>query len=120
MISPTGKKIRVDSEGDGHYGTRRRSRRHGGEDYEADEGQDVVAPFSFKIDRIAYTKRDMQMEGIAWSVGKSEGRMFYFSPDRLLIGKQVKEGQVIGTAQSVSKYYGLPEMKDHIHFQVNK
>ena len=120
MISSTGKGIRNDSEGDGNYGARRGSKRHNGTDDLCDEGQDVVAKFGWHIDRISYPKADHIMEGIKWSSGKSNGRMFYFKPDRSLIGQDVKEGQVIGIAQAVSKYYGLPNMADHIHFQINK
>lgn len=120
MISSTGKGIRNDSEGSGELGSRRGSRRHRGTDEECDKGQDIVAKFDCKLDRISYPNDDHVMEGVAWSAGRSEGRMWYFKPDRSLIGKEVKEGQVIGVAQSVSEYYGLPDMDDHIHFQVNK
>ena len=121
MISPTGKGIRNDSEGSGEYGASRGpSRVHNGIDYLCDEGQDIVAPFSMVITRKAYADRDMEMTGIAWSKGKSAGKMFYFEPDMGLISTIVREGAVIGKAQSVSDYYGLPAMKNHIHFQIDK
>lgn len=120
MISPTGLGIRVDSEGSGIYAARRGARRHNGVDYRCKDGQDIVAPFDMRIDRIAYPNRDMTMRGVAWSTERSRGKMFYFEPDRDLVGAEVEEGQVIGTAQSVSRYYGLPKMMDHIHFQVDK
>ena len=120
MISATGKGIRVDSEGDGNYGASRGIHKHNGIDELCDEGQNIRAKFDMKIERISYPNSDMVMQGIAWSSGKSEGRMFYFIPDKYLIGKEVKEYDIIGIAQSVSKYYGLPNMKDHIHFQINK
>ena len=56
MISPTGKGIRVDSEGDGNYGASRGSRRHNGIDYICVEGQEVRAPFNMLINRIAKPK----------------------------------------------------------------
>ena len=120
MISPTGKGTRSDSAGDGNYGANRGERKHNGVDYLCDEGQEVVAPFAMKVTRMAYPSRDMQMEGIAWSAGKSSGKMFYFKPDRALLGKEVAEGQAIGTAQAVSGYYGMDSMEDHIHFQIDK
>lgn len=119
MISPTGLGRREDSEGSGKLGARRGSRRHRGEDWLCTKGQDVVAPFDFTITRVAYPKTDLIMKGIKWECGSSNGRMYYFVPDKNLIGKKVKEGQVIGKAQSISEYYKLPKMKDHIHFQVN-
>lgn len=120
MISPTGKGIRVDSEGDGNYGTSRGDRVHNGIDYESNMGQEVVAPFDMRITRVSYPNRDLNMSGVAWEKGKSEGRMFYLDPILMKIGADVKQGEVIGYAQDVSSYYGLPNMKNHIHFQVNK
>lgn len=119
MISPTGKAIRVDSEGDGNYGAPRGNRVHRGIDFLCDEGQIIVAPFDMEIFKVSYPNSDLKMEGIAWRYGKSTGRIWYFSPYMTVISKTVKAGTAIGVAQSVSKYYGLPQMKDHIHFQVN-
>lgn len=120
MISPTGLGIRVDIEGDGNYGTSRGFRRHNGIDYLCKPGQDIWAPFDMIIKRISYPKSNSSLSGIAWQKGKSTGRIFYFEPDLNLIGNAVREGDVIGIAQSVSKYYDLPNMFDHIHFQVNR
>ncbi len=120
MISPTGLGIRSDSEGDGNYGASRGSKRHNGQDYECKKGQDIKAPFDLVITRIAYPETDCIMQGIAWKRGKSTGRMFYFKPDMNLVGNPVKQGAIIGKAQSVSEYYKLPKMKDHVHFRVDK
>ena len=116
----TGSGIRVDSEGSGHYGSSRGLRRHNGEDYECRKGQSIKAPFDMIITRLSYPNSDHVMMGIAWQKGKSTGRIFYFEPDMNLIGNPVRKGDIIGIAQSVSEYYKLPNMKDHIHFQVNK
>ncbi len=120
MISPTGKGIRSDFAGDGNYGAARGNRRHRGIDYLCDEGQEVIAPFDMTIERFSYPNADKEMTGIAWRKGKSTGRMWYFTPYLGVIGVKVYKGTVLGIAQSVSAYYGLPEMQDHIHFQVNK
>ena len=72
------------------------------------------------IDRVSFPNADRKMSGIAWSKGKSTGRMWYFMPFKEFLGVEVYKGMAIGRAQAVSKYYGLPRMKDHIHFQVNK
>lgn len=120
MMSPTGKGIRSDHEGDGNYGASRGSRIHNGIDYLCTEGQIVVAPFGITITRVANPKAKSPLSGIAWRRGKSSGKMFYFKPYSDLIGKKVKQGETIGIAQSVSRDYGLPKMKDHIHFQVDK
>lgn len=120
MISPTGKGIRVDPEGDGNYGAPRGDRVHRGVDYLCDPGQIIVAPFDMFIDRVSFPNSDKKMEGIAWTKGKSTGRMWYFMPFKELLGTQAYKGKFIGRAQSVSAHYGLPKMRDHIHFQVNR
>ena len=120
MISPTGLGIRNDVEGSGAYGANRGSRKHNGIDYVCKEGQRIVAPFNMQVTRISKPKADSPMSGIAWTAGSSEGRMWYFTPLTEIIGEYVVEGQLIGYAQSVSKDYGLPDMTDHIHFQIKK
>jgi hypothetical protein len=120
MISPTGKGIRVDSEGDGQYGESRGDRIHRGVDYLCDQGQEIKAPFDMRIVRESKPKAGSPMTGIAWEKGRSTGRMWYFKPFKHVIGQEVVQGEVVGTAQSVSQDYGLPNMEDHIHFQVNK
>ena len=120
MISPTGKNIREDAAGSGKYGSPRGNRLHKGVDYYCEKGQEIVAPFNMTIKRKAYPYHDMKMEGIEWAHGESTGYMFYFKVRDELVGKYVKQGQVIGEAQSISKYYSNKEMHDHIHFQINK
>jgi len=125
MISPTGKGIRSDSEGSGEYGSRRGDRVHNGVDYICVQFQAIVAPFDMKIDREAKPYGDKEqngqkMSGIKWATKKSNGRLFYFEPDYLKIGKYVHQGEVIGIAQAVSEYHALPKMTDHVHFQINK
>ena len=120
MISPTGKGIRYDSEGSGEYGAKRGDRIHNGIDYECEPGQEIVAPFDMEIVRESRPKAGSPLSGIVWKYGRSRGKMFYFSPDPNLIGSEVKEGQVIGIAQSVSQDYDLLDMIDHIHFQIDK
>ena len=119
MISPTGKGIRNDSEGSGEYGAPRGIRLHNGIDYECTGGQDIIAPFDMLITRISNPKANSTLSGIAWQHGQSTGKMFYFKPNSSLINTFVKESDVIGIAQSVSKDYGLPNMIDHIHFQID-
>jgi len=119
MISPTGKGIRNDEEGSGEYGASRGNRIHNGIDYLCDENQTIVAPFDLIVEREAIPKAGSTLSGIAWTKGMSKGKMFYFQPHKWLIGKSVKAGESIGIAQAVSKDYGLPRMKDHIHFQVD-
>ena len=120
MISPTKKGIRTDLEGSGEYGANRGNRIHNGVDYLCDKDQYIIAPFDMQILRIANPKAESELSGIEWKCGKSIGKLFYFLPDKSLIGKHIREGDSIGIAQSVSKDYGLVDMKDHVHFQIDK
>ncbi len=118
MISPTGMGIRVDLEGDGHYGAKRRNRIHKGVDYLCHPFQDIVAPFDMVIDRMAIPNAVQRFSGIAWHTPTMEGKMFYFAPLGSLIGHPVKQGEFIGNAQNVQDHYG-ENMKPHIHFRVD-
>lgn len=120
MISPTYKQIRSDPEGSGLYGASRGQRLHNGVDYLCEKGQAIIAPFDLVVLRIAYPYRDMSMEGIEWQKGESKGYLFYFKPNKELVGKVVKQGETLGYAQSISEYYNLPLMDDHVHFQIYK
>ena len=118
MISPTGQGIRNDPMGLGDYGTpRTKGRLHMGVDFLCTPHLDVVAPFDMFIVRVARPKADSAMSGISWRTKHMSGQMFYFLPLRSLIGKRVKQGDVIGVAQDVSKEYN-GEMKPHIHFEI--
>ena len=118
MINITGQGIRNDSKGQGHYRAKRGSRRHKGADYVCTPGQDVPAPISATIVReaIPYADDD-RYSGVVLQGEHMRLKMFYLSPDRSLIGKKVKAGQVIGTAQDISQKYS-PAMMPHIHLEI--
>lgn len=122
MISPTGKGIRVDKGGDGHWGASRKrdgkKYKHKGTDFKANFAQEVVAPFDLFIKRIS-KPNDSYLSGIKFETESSNGRMWYFSPFKRVIGTKVKQGDIIGTAQSLQPYYG-EDTGDHIHFQFNE
>lgn len=119
MISPTGLGIRTDSEGYGHYGSRRGRRIHKGTDYLAEPNQDIVAPFDMLIKRYANPTTEFPLtSGIAWTTPHMMGKMFYFVPDPHLIGAVVTKGQYIGLAIDLEKYYSA-DMSSHIHFQID-
>ncbi|HEX9972285.1 MAG TPA: hypothetical protein VGD14_09460 [bacterium] len=119
MISPTGKGIRNDEEGSGEYGASRGNRIHNGIDYLCDDGQIIIAPFALTIERESFPKLGSPLSGILWRHDKTKGKMFYFKPHKHLIGQNIRAGDAMGIAQSVSKDYGLSRMKDHIHFQID-
>lgn len=113
--------VRNDSQGKGHYGAKRGNRLHYGVDWLVTKGEAVYAPADGKLVRIAYPDaNDYSKSGFLFKEDATgiEHKVFYAVPDYLLIGKSVKAGQKIATAQSVSEKYGLPKMKDHIHHEM--
>jgi murein DD-endopeptidase MepM/ murein hydrolase activator NlpD len=114
-------KIRVDSEGNGHFGASRDggSRGHNGVDLLVMKGEPVYAPFSGTITKQAYPySDDRKFTGV--HLTRPDGlkiKVFYMLPKPGIIGKAVAAGQEIGRAQAISEKYG-DAMKDHIHIEV--
>lgn len=126
MISPTGLGVRNDAGGLGHYNAPReklmpngsiKKYTHEGIDFGSKFPQNIVAPFDMQITRIS-KPNESYLSGIAFGTKRSTGRMWYFTPFSRVIGCQVKEGEVIGTSQSLQEYYG-DKVTDHIHLQFN-
>lgn len=117
MISPTGKGIRNDSLGSGHYGAMRGGSRHKGFDFLCDPGQTVVAPIGGTILRVARPYGNSEYSGVLLAGKTLALKLFYLLPDESLIGKEVQAGDVIGIAQNISQMYGR-SMRAHIHLQV--
>ena len=111
-------KIRSDSMGDGHYLASRGNRLHRGVDYIVKPYEEVYAPLNGRIVRIAYPySNDLTYKGILFQAPNIALKIFYFSPIKSLLGKEVKAGQTIGYAQDISKKYGK-DMIPHIHVEV--
>ena len=124
IFSPTGKGIRNDSGGLGHYGASRGDRSHKGLDFKTDEGQDIASLIHGKARNFigASSKKPMvQIYPNANSLGIKEIQILYV--DKL---HNVKDFQwyemkgastVLGTAADLSKL-GYPEnVTDHVHVQ---
>lgn len=122
FMNPTGKKIRHDARGAGHYGARRTKivagktvvYRHDGTDYEAEPGQVVIAPFTGIIEREA--RPYAGYSGLVLAGTRARAKLFYVKPDPELMGKSVKLGHRLGLAQDISKKY--PGMTPHVHFRI--
>lgn len=117
MINPTGRDIRSDTWGDGHYGASRGARKHEGVDYLAVPGQNIVAPVSGQLTRTVFPYRN----NTNWMGCEIEGEncriyLFYMIPDDDKIMTFVTEGDVIGVAQDISKKYDS-KMMPHVHLQ---
>lgn len=113
--------VRNDSEGQGHFGAKRGNRLHYGVDWLVEKGEAIFSPTDGKLVRMAYPDaNDYSKSGFLFKEDATgiEHKVFYAIPDYSLIGKNVKAGQKIATAQSVSEKYGLSKMKDHIHHEM--
>ncbi len=118
MKNPTGGKIRSDSQGDGHYGASRGTRKHRGVDYECIPSQIVYAPISGKITRRVQVYKDSKKwVGIEIAGRRMTIKLFYVTTDPIRIGTDVKCGEPVGLAQDISERYS-PEMIPHVHCEI--
>jgi murein DD-endopeptidase MepM/ murein hydrolase activator NlpD len=116
MISPTSRGIRDnDKWGSGRYGASRGDRKHKGTDYICRPGQEIKSPINGKIVRESKPYPG-SFSGLLIKGNHLTIKMFYFMPFDALIGERVQKGQLIGTAQDISKKY--PGMIPHIHLEV--
>lgn len=125
FISPTGMGIRNDAKGLGHHGAPRGHRKHDGFDFKCSKqfdiwthlGQHILMPVDGVIVRESLpSKDDLRWRGIHIVNPRIEIKMWYFVPDMLLIGRNLKVGTVIGKAQDIGeKYEGVTP---HIHLRI--
>lgn len=113
--------IRSDSQGDGHYGSRRSggARKHNGVDLLVSEGQSVFAPFDGVIERVAYPyASDKRWKGFLLASDSGLKLKVFYVTLVVDVGQRVKKGERIAVAQAISKKYSA-SMKDHIHVEVH-
>lgn len=123
FCSPTGSNtVRgIDSFGQGRFAAPRGARLHNGVDFNVEAGGDVYSPIFGKVVRVAVPYRsDERYKGLVIEgVGRYEGysvKLFYLDPMKGIVGRTVKQGEVIGTAQDLTiKYSGIT---NHIHFEI--
>ena len=127
LINPTGKGVRSDGFGDGHFKARRRKAngpryKHKGVDYICEPGQRVYAPSDAVYVRIAYPyANNREYSGMYFQAEAFSYKMFYIKP-AIKPGTRVEQGQTIGIAQDISSNYGLDyrgkPMVPHVHFEI--
>ena len=120
LLSPTGKSIRADPAGDGHYGSKRGDRIHLGTDFICTPGQTVHSPAKATVLRISYPyKGDVNYSGIFLDAGWCYIKIFYFEP---FVGKGVElyRGQPMGIAQDISLKYPGQGMVPHVHLELSR
>ena len=124
MINSTGGSIRNDRGGSGHFGAPRKKEidgrivryRHRGTDYVCIPGQEIWMPFTAVI--IRFKNPYEGFHGILFRGKGIVGTLFYVDVTQELIGREMKEGEIIGKAEDISKRYDL--VTPHVHFQIDK
>ena len=114
--------VRMDSSGDGNFGSRRsKGHAHQGTDFLVTKGDKIKAPENGVLVRIAKPyASDNRFSGFVFKgVSGYEYKVFYVAPITSLIGKSVTKGKTIAIAQSISTKYSSA-MKDHIHVEIRK
>jgi hypothetical protein len=115
IVSPTGRRIiRVDSQGDGVFGSPRGARIHTGIDWECHVNQDIYSMIDGRIVRSLTVYPGENWVGVEIANRDLICRECYINPDESLIGKEVKAGDIIGSAQNITLKYG-GGMLPHIH-----
>ncbi len=118
MKNPTGKAIRNDSKGQGHYGARRGRRLHKGTDYLSGKGDPVFAPISGVIARrVQVYADDTRWVGVEITGERVTVKLFYVVIAPFTVGTTVDCGDVIGVSQDISEKYG-DEMLPHVHLEI--
>jgi hypothetical protein len=118
IISPTGKGVRMDAAGFGNYGARRGKRLHNGMDFECKPGQDIDMPIFGELVREAKPYKNEPYSGVVIKSKYMTLKIFYFLPDKSMIGNVVSQGKVIGKAQDITIKYPKQSMKPHIHLEI--
>lgn len=119
-------KIRSDRGGSGYFGAPRSKMvdgvkityRHEGTDFSIEPGQVIKMPVTGKILRLAYPYPDKSYGGVVIECKRATLKLFYLQPYDGVVGKVLKLGDPIGTAQDVSLRYPGQGVTPHIHVQV--
>jgi murein DD-endopeptidase MepM/ murein hydrolase activator NlpD len=112
--------IRMDSSGSGKFGSSRGggTRAHAGVDYLVVPGSTVYSPIDAKVIRSAKPyANDPNYTGLVLKNEDFEFKLFYMKGTPGIIGKTIKAGDPIGTAQDISAKYG-GSMQPHIHLEM--
>ncbi|MCP4585312.1 hypothetical protein [Pseudoalteromonas sp.] len=126
LINPTGKGVRSDGWGNGHFGATRRDqgkrRKHKGTDYVVVPGQRIFAPANAIYRRIAYPYADSREYTGGYFEGEDISYKIYYYKSTIKPGKKVLQGDTIGYSQDISNRYGLDrngeKMVPHIHLEI--
>ena len=123
FCSPTGSNNirKSDQFGDGYFGASRGARVHKGVDFNIEANSTVYSPVFGKVVRTAAPyKSDDRFKGLVIEgLGRYAGyqiKIFYVDPQKEIVGRTVKQGETIGTAQDLTVKY--PGITNHVHFEI--
>jgi len=119
LLNPTGGTIRTDAEGAGYFKAKRGNKLHRDLDFGLPKGigQNVFSPITGLFVRVSIPEQnDFGISGGIIEGSYATIQMFYFSPIFGLVGKNVRQGQVVGYAQDVGLIHKGCE--PHIHFRL--
>ncbi|KAF2069334.1 hypothetical protein CYY_009349 [Polysphondylium violaceum] len=126
FVNPTGKGIRNDSGGQGHFRAPRGTTTHEGIDFSTIVGQDIVAPFDgYAMNRIG-AKSGYPLVDIYPTKPYSEFDylqiLYVVKPETISSGvsRLVKAGGVVGVAANLQTLNYPPTVGPHVHVQLLK
>lgn len=111
--------MRNDTQGQGSFGAIRSGHKHQGIDLVCSPGEAVFSPVDGVVTRKFFVySGDTNFMGCEIQGDDGEAfKLMYVSPIASLIGKRVKAGQQIATAQDISKKWGA-SMIPHVHLEM--
>lgn len=84
------------------------------------EGDPIYAPFTGRFIRKARPyANDARYDGIVLHGNGYELKIFYLAPLDFKPHQTIRQNQLLGTAQSISRKYG-GSMRDHLHIEVRR
>ncbi len=122
MTPPVSGVIRSDSKGDGKFGASRGVKVHTGVDLTCLLGEGVFAPHSGTVSReVLPYENDNHFSGLEIVSPLFISHLLYVVPldskHDNIIGQEVEQGQLVGTAQDIQRRYG-DKMDRHIHWKL--
>lgn len=119
MLNPTGEGVRVDPMGNGNYGASRGTRTHNGVDLIVCPGQAVFSPIDGKVVRKILAYANDSYYGVQIEGKRATVSLLYLRPLDGVVGSTIKKGEIVGTAQDISKRYNN-NMIPHIHMRIDR
>jgi len=117
-IIPTVLAVRPpDKWGEGHFGAKRGYGSHRGQDYLCLAESQILSPVEGKIIKHGHAyEDDLSFRYVRVETKSGEIHDFFYVESILPIGREIREGTVIGYSQDLTERY--PGIGNHIHYQI--